>query len=155
MPGTNTGYKGYAKLLKVTDDGTHRALDVNNELCSESGLPQDFKTNINTDPDYVAPVLDTTMCPIPVTGIAVPSQTGSSHCSTGVCLLNGSLASVTVYTISGILSPGQTVWADLGMTTLYLTSSYIKQVGHSELYTVNGSGILSSPQCSEGGSCGI
>jgi hypothetical protein len=61
----NTGYKAYAKLLKITDDGTNRALDVNGNLCSESGLPQAFKANVDTDPDYIAPIEDTEFCPLP------------------------------------------------------------------------------------------
>jgi hypothetical protein len=84
----NTGYKGYAKLLKTTDDGTHRALDVNNELCSESGLPQDFKTNINTDPDYVAPVYDVASCPVGGGGVGggpytvfMSNSTATSNCA--------------------------------------------------------------------------
>lgn len=64
MATENSGYKAYAKLLKVTDDGTSRALDVNGDLCSESGLAQDFKNNTPSDPDYFPPVLDTTMCPV-------------------------------------------------------------------------------------------
>jgi len=68
---TNTGYKEYAKLLKITDDGTARPLDINGHLCSESGLPQAFKDNVDTDPDYVAPVYDTTACPIPVTSFSL------------------------------------------------------------------------------------
>ena len=65
MATENTGYKAFAKLLKITDDGTARPLDVNNNLCIESGLPQAFKDNIESDPDYVAPVYDTTACPLP------------------------------------------------------------------------------------------
>lgn len=58
----NTGYKKFLKLLKV--DNLDRPLDVNNDLCSESGLPQDSKDNLISDPDYIAPVQDLVMCPI-------------------------------------------------------------------------------------------
>lgn len=44
----NTGYKGYSTLLKVTSDG--RALDINNTLCSVTGLPQSTKANSPGDP---------------------------------------------------------------------------------------------------------
>lgn len=60
----NTGYKAYTNLAKVTNDGTNRPLDVNNNLCSESGLPQDIKPNSVSDPNYIAPILDVTFCPI-------------------------------------------------------------------------------------------
>lgn len=60
----NTGYKGYSTLLKVTADGTNRPLDINNNLCSDSGLPQVSKANTVGQPDYVAPIYDTATCPI-------------------------------------------------------------------------------------------
>lgn len=63
MATTNTGYKGYSKLLKVTNDGTNRPLDDNNMLCSETGLPQSIKDNIISDPDYFAPIQDLISCP--------------------------------------------------------------------------------------------
>jgi hypothetical protein len=63
MATTNTGYKGYSKLLKVTNDGTNRPLDDNNRLCSETGLPQSIKDNIISDPDYVPPIQDLISCP--------------------------------------------------------------------------------------------
>lgn len=59
----NTGYKAYTNLLKVTNDGTNRPLDINNNLCSESGLPQATKTNTIGDPDYASPVHDIVACP--------------------------------------------------------------------------------------------
>lgn len=61
----NTGYKGWTTLLKVTDDGTDRPLDVDNRLCTDTGLPQATKANSDLDPDYVEPVLDLTTCPLP------------------------------------------------------------------------------------------
>lgn len=41
----NTGYRIYPRLKKVTTDGTEQPLDVNNRLCSLSGLPQDTMNN--------------------------------------------------------------------------------------------------------------
>jgi hypothetical protein len=64
MPTINTGFKGYSILRKVTNDGTFRPLDVNNQLVSVSGLPQEVKANVISDPNYVAPVLDLVACPI-------------------------------------------------------------------------------------------
>ena len=61
----NTGYKGYSTLLKVTNDGNNSPLDINNNLCSESGLPQATKSNTIGDPDYIAPVYDIVTCPLP------------------------------------------------------------------------------------------
>ena len=65
MATENTGYKGYSTLLKVTNYGNNSFLDINNNLCSESGLPQATKSNTIGDPDYIAPVYDTVTCPIP------------------------------------------------------------------------------------------
>lgn len=61
----NTGYQGWTGLLKVVDGGTHdgEPLDINNQLCSETGLPQVNKPNIDSDPDYIAPVLNLEECP--------------------------------------------------------------------------------------------
>lgn len=86
MASENTGYKGYLTLLKVTDDGTNRPLDANNNLCSESGLPQATKPNIESDPDYVAPVYDLTACPLPPASnyshnISIQSSTAVNACS--------------------------------------------------------------------------
>lgn len=63
-PGVNTGYLKYPTLLKVTDDGTDRPLDIDNNLCIESGLPQDSKLNTIGQPDYIEPYFDTITCPI-------------------------------------------------------------------------------------------
>ena len=51
MATENTGYKGYSTLLKVANDGNNSPLDINNNLCSESGLPQATKSNTIGDPD--------------------------------------------------------------------------------------------------------
>jgi hypothetical protein len=61
----NTGNKVFSRLLKVIDDGTDRPLDVNNELCSVSGLPEVRKDNTSGDPDYIAPSQDLNACPLP------------------------------------------------------------------------------------------
>ena len=75
----NTGYKAYTDLLKVTDDGTSRPLDINNNLCSESGLPQATKSNTIGDPDYIAPVYDIVNCPLPVLTNKVTSLTATPY----------------------------------------------------------------------------
>jgi hypothetical protein len=99
----NTGYKSYSTLLKVTDDGTHRALDVNNVLCSESGLPQASKANINTDPDYVAPVIDHTMCPLPVGTLTITSSIPTVG-GTGTLDFTGGVAGETI-NLSFVVTP--------------------------------------------------
>ena len=66
MASQNTGYLGYSILAKVTDDVNQYPLDINDQLCSESGLPQHTKPNSASDPDYVAPILDETSCPIEI-----------------------------------------------------------------------------------------
>lgn len=68
MASENTGYQAYRKLLKVVDGGPHNGepLDINNSLCSVSGLPQDSKDNNTGDPNYIDPVLNTEDCPIPL-----------------------------------------------------------------------------------------
>lgn len=58
----NTGYLIQPKLKKVTDDANELPLDVNNELCSESGLPQDTMDNPINDITYR--VYNPTACPV-------------------------------------------------------------------------------------------
>lgn len=65
MATQNTGYLANAKLSKVTTDGTNRPLDDNNNLVSESGLPQTVKNNDFTDVDYVPPTENQEQCPLP------------------------------------------------------------------------------------------
>lgn len=60
----NSGKKVYITLVKVTNDGTNRLLDSNNNLVSMSGLPADTKPNVSSDPNYIAPVTDTISCPV-------------------------------------------------------------------------------------------
>ena len=67
----NTGIKVYDNLKKVSNDGNEYPLDVNNNRCSVSGLPQDIKINASYDPDYIPPVTDLTDCPIPETKVYV------------------------------------------------------------------------------------
>jgi hypothetical protein len=61
----NTGNRIFSRLLKVIDDGTDRPLDVNNILCSVSGLPEVRKDNISGQSDYIAPTQNLTLCPLP------------------------------------------------------------------------------------------
>lgn len=59
----NTGYVIYTKRRKVVDGGIYdgQDLDINNQLCSVTGLPPVYQDVLPTDPDYK--VLDTTRCP--------------------------------------------------------------------------------------------
>lgn len=108
----NTGYKAYANLLKVTDDGTNRPLDINNNLCSESGLPQATKTNTIGDPDYIAPVYDIVTCPLPISSITVIGiYSSTSQCGAG--------SDSTIVETSITLSAPVTVDTILNVTILY------------------------------------
>lgn len=75
----NTGYKAYTDLLKVTDDGTNRPLDINNNLCSVSGLVQATKANTVGQPDYIAPIYDVATCPLPVMEVFTPTWLGTGE----------------------------------------------------------------------------
>lgn len=61
-PLVNSGYVINTKRKKVTNDLNEYALDVNNQLVSESGLPQDTQTIDSSEPDYR--ILNTTTCPL-------------------------------------------------------------------------------------------
>lgn len=62
----NTGEQGWNGLKKRVKSGkfAHQAVDINNKLVSVTGLPQAKKENVDTDPDYIAPVLNTGACPV-------------------------------------------------------------------------------------------
>jgi hypothetical protein len=108
----NTGYKGYSTLLKV--DSLDRPLDINNNLCSESGLSQDTKPNTIGDPDYVAPVLDTTACPLPITSTAYPfSETPDTNPSVA-CTFNAD--DDTLYSADAVLTIGSILYTDALLT---------------------------------------
>lgn len=74
----NTGNKVYATLLKVVDGGANdgQALDVNNDLVSLSGLPQASKANTSGQPNYIAPIQDSTTCPLPSSGATATGFVG-------------------------------------------------------------------------------
>lgn len=63
-PLENTGYLRYNNLYKVTDTGTERALDKNNNLTSETGLPQHTKPNAIGTEGYIENVYNITLCPL-------------------------------------------------------------------------------------------
>lgn len=67
----NTGYKAYAKLEQY-DTLTGVATGIT-------------KSNISTDPDYVAPVYDTSMCPIPPTLTISPTTLSKGSGTTSAC----------------------------------------------------------------------
>lgn len=60
----NKGYIIVKTLKKVVDGGPDdgEALDVNNNLTADSGLPQATKANVDGDPDYVPQEYDTDVC---------------------------------------------------------------------------------------------
>ncbi len=76
MATTNTGYKAFTTLLKVAHGGPHdgEPLDINDHLCSVTGLPQATKSNNVGDPDYIEPVIDEEACPIDGGGGELPDN---------------------------------------------------------------------------------
>jgi len=56
-----TGYIINPVEKKVTNDSNEFPLDVNGNLCSLSGLPQDTRSNVNTNPTYR--IYNPTLCP--------------------------------------------------------------------------------------------
>lgn len=63
--GYPTGYKQYPTLYKVSNDGNSYPLDINNNKTADSGLTQVTKANTFGDPNYVNPIQDLGMCPLP------------------------------------------------------------------------------------------
>jgi len=78
---TNTRYKGFSDLLKVVKTGIYagQPLDVNNNLCSVTGLPQVLKPNNVSDPDYKEPVFDPVTCAATVTTYYNTAKTGFAN----------------------------------------------------------------------------
>lgn len=60
--GDNTGFLIQPKEKKVTNDVNEFPVDINNQLCSVSGLPQAIRDNPTDSPTYR--VLNTTACPV-------------------------------------------------------------------------------------------
>ena len=146
MATENTGYKGYSTLLKVTNDGNNSPLDINNSLCSESGLPQATKSNTIGDPDYIAPVYDIVTCPLPVSGITVTSiYSLTSQCGAGddTKLIVSSIALSSPVTVDTIFTVG-VVYSINGSCTTSLSSAT------TDVTILAGETIGDSPECSGG-----
>lgn len=77
----NTGNKIYNTLLKVSSIN-NAPLDINDELCSVTGLQQASKPNVYGDPNYISPAQDFTLCPIPV-NCELSEWSAWSICSNG------------------------------------------------------------------------
>ena len=67
-----TGWRGYASsrvCLQESGDNTGEAFfDQLEKYYTDDNtafLPQELKTNVDTDPDYIAPVVDSISCPLP------------------------------------------------------------------------------------------
>ena len=147
MATTNTGYKGYSKLLKVTNDGTNRPLDDNNMLCSETGLPQSIKDNIISDPDYFAPIQDLVSCPTNTTAITVLAVNSYiDQCGAG----NDS----TILTTSINLSSPVSVDTLFSITTAYSLSGDCNNSINTDtqITVVAGDSSGQSADCLSGGS---
>lgn len=127
----NTGYKAYTDLLKVTDDGTSRPLDINNNLCSESGLPQATKSNTIGDPDYIAPVYDIVTCPLPSGATITITGENSSvvQCGAGddtkiitsTVTLSSPVTVDTIFTVGVVYSINGSCTTSLGSATTDVT----------------------------------
>lgn len=103
----NTGYLIQPRLKKVTNDLNQYPLDINNNLCSISGLPQATMDNSSTNSNYK--VLNTTACPIdvPVNCIGYNlSPGGSGGFSVEYFDCNGNFASGTFFTETFICTDG-------------------------------------------------
>lgn len=122
MATENTGYKAYRKLAKVTNDGTNRALDINDQLCEETGLPQHIKDNIISDPNYIPPVYDIISCPI--TPISYLLNISEEYISGTDVLLGCDLIvhNATGYTANQIITPGTVIYRDAALTTRYFAN---------------------------------
>lgn len=152
MATTNTGYKGYSKLLKVTNDGTNRPLDENNMLCSETGLPQSIKDNIISDPDYFAPIQDLVSCPTNTTHPTPVNCVVSEWSAWSECTEGSQTRTRTIITPSSnggtscpVLTETQQC-EDATVITVLAVNSYVNQCGAGNDSTVlTTSIVLSSP----------
>lgn len=81
----NTGNKIFTKLVKVTNDINEYPLDINDELCSATGLAQAEKTNTLGDPNYIAPFQDLTSCPLTPTSYKIKTLTPTTTSEQVVC----------------------------------------------------------------------
>ena len=116
----NTGYKAYTALAKVTDDENKFPLDVNNNLCSESGLPQHIKANSILDTNYVAPIYDITTCPLitpPPSPYLYEGAFGDVICVGGTVFFANDTLWI-LYSDMTPLSVGVFVYNDRQLTTL-------------------------------------
>jgi hypothetical protein len=131
----NNGYFKYALLRKVSNDVNEYPLDVNNNRTSESGLSQHTKSNDLGDPDYIVPVFDTEVCPIPTaveyrliaysntdraeacagTNSMLPASPISVYALAGSPLLNK-----TLYNYSDLTSPFLSIFTDYVYIKFYL-----------------------------------
>ena len=135
MATENTGYKGYSTLLKVTNDGNNSPLDINNNLCSESGLPQATKSNTIGDPDYIAPIYDIVMCPLPATGsIQITNNNNPAVNNVNISTVTIDGTEVVLSGGSFPITPGQTV-----------NASYSTVSGTSSTITLSANAATDSP----------
>ncbi len=85
----NTGNKIVLTLKRVRTDVPpehmyyHEPLDVNDEPCRLSGLPQLVKNNEVSDPDYIAPYENLDACPLPVGNVYLEQSFTRDNCGEG------------------------------------------------------------------------
>lgn len=103
----NTGLKGFARLAKVTNDGTNRPLDVNGRLIAGTPNAQHIKLNTPGQPDYIPLVQNLIACPLP---IVVPPPSGYRQ----IYITNRN-SSLVNNLITGVLVNGVDVTLDNGL----------------------------------------
>ena len=134
----NTGNRIFSRLLKVIDDGTDRTLDVNNILCSISGLPEVRKDNIFGQADYIAPTQDLILCPLP----APPSGNRQD-----IFLYNYNQSGLTNQ-LGNVLIDGVDIFVDTDVFPVYGGQSkvgFINNVNPSAVVIVQTSNTVDTP----------
>lgn len=91
----NTGYLIQPRLKRVTDDVNEFPLDENDNLCSETGLPQATIDNPTDSPTYR--VLNSSTCPITADNYYLSLlDDGNGNLYADLRLLNGALENATI-----------------------------------------------------------
>lgn len=140
MATENTGYKGYSTLLKVANDGNNSPLDINNNLCSESGLPQATKSNTIGDPDYIAPVYDIVTCPLPY--FAYNFSTLTNNNTVTAC---GYAFGLTLYSADNLLDVGSILYTDTELTSVFVGDNLyhsLQTAGTNKYVRINTVGVV-------------
>lgn len=152
--GDNTGFLIQPKEKKVTNDVNEYPLDINNDLCSVSGLPQALRNNPIDSPTYR--ILNTTACPVDPSEEVQLLIFGTYNNGTQSFEFNGSISEVltenltvaftTTYKENGIeyLGVGDTFTITAGSTT-YSNSIYFPISGVVTDISININSVNPNP----------